>query len=525
MKIKTFIAIIVFILCHTLAASETQSTIRIGSKRDTENHLLAEIMAKMIEHHSEYKVERFYNLGGTTVTFQALKSGQIDLYPEATGTAWHVLLQLGQGDNDPLATYTTVKQALQNEFELIALDPYGFSNSYALAVHEDTAQQYHLKSLTDLENHSSQLVAGFTHEFMNRKDGLMPLMSHYHFKFKDIFGLEHGLAYQALINRRADVIEAWSTDGKLAKYPIVLLRDDKHYFPPYHAFPLVSKQALNAFPELEKIINRLNFKISNQAMQKLNLLVEEAQTPIERIAYDFLVKENLIGNQHLPPTTDTLNQKYWHELPGYILEHLRLSFFGILFAIIIGVPLGILIAQKAFLRPPLLTFIGIIQTIPSLALLALFISVPGLGLGTRSAIMALFLYALLPIVRSTYTGIQEIEPALIETALGLGLKPLQILTKIKIPLVVRPIMSGIRTATVISIGVATLAAFIGAGGLGEPILTGLQLNNSALILLGAIPAALLAIIADGFLNLVEYLLIPKGLQLQEKHYEQMAKTK
>jgi osmoprotectant transport system permease protein len=154
---------------------------------------------------------------------------------------------------------------------------------------------------------------------------------------------------------------------------------------------------------------------------------------------------------------------------------------------------------------------GVIQTVPSLALLAFMIPIPGLGLGARSAVVALLLYALLPIVRNTFTGIREVDPALLEAARGMGLTSGQVLWRVEMPLAVRTIMAGIRTSTVISIGVATLAAFVGAGGLGDPIVTGLQLNDIDLILSGAVPAAGLALIVDFGLGMCERLLAPRGL--------------
>jgi osmoprotectant transport system permease protein len=177
-------------------------------------------------------------------------------------------------------------------------------------------------------------------------------------------------------------------------------------------------------------------------------------------------------------------------------------------AIFLAVPVGIVLTRWTALAQPVMGAAGVIQTIPSLALLAFMIPIPGLGLGARSAIAALFVYALLPILRNTYTGIREIDPNLIEAAKGMGLHDRQILLRIELPLATRTIMAGIRTSAVISIGIATLAAFIGAGGLGDPIVTGLQLNDSRLILAGAIPAAVLAVIMDFLLGRVETVLAP-----------------
>ncbi|MDE0396088.1 MAG: ABC transporter permease [Gammaproteobacteria bacterium] len=194
-----------------------------------------------------------------------------------------------------------------------------------------------------------------------------------------------------------------------------------------------------------------------------------------------------------------------------MLEHLSLTAIAVSLAILLSVPLGILLTRSEPVAAPVIGAIGVIQTIPSLALLAFMIPLPFLGLGARSAITALFLYALLPIVRNTYTGIREVDAELLDAGRGMGLSPGQILFRVELPLAMRTIMAGVRTSTVISIGVATLAAFIGAGGLGDPIVTGLQLNDTYLILSGALPAALLAIVVDFLLGRVEHRLIPRGL--------------
>ena len=193
-----------------------------------------------------------------------------------------------------------------------------------------------------------------------------------------------------------------------------------------------------------------------------------------------------------------------------LVEHLGLTLVAAGLATLVGVPLGIFITRKEVLAQPVLTATGVIQTIPSLALLAFLIPIPFLGLGATSAIVALFLYALLPIVRNTYTGIREVDPNLIEAARGMGLRESQILWKVQLPLSVRTIMAGVRTSTVIGVGVATLAAFIGAGGLGEPIITGLQLSDNLMILSGALPAAGLALFFEAALGKLEVVLAPRA---------------
>ncbi len=190
-----------------------------------------------------------------------------------------------------------------------------------------------------------------------------------------------------------------------------------------------------------------------------------------------------------------------------LLQHIGLTFISLLIAVIIGLPLGILIARKRKLAAPILGFTGILQTIPSIALLGFMI--PLLGIGAIPAIIALFLYALLPIVRNTYTGIINVNNSVIESAKGMGMTNNQILTKVELPLSMPVILAGIRTATVINVGVATLASYIGAGGLGEFIFGGIALNNTNMILAGAIPAALLAISFDFILSRLQKINLKK----------------
>jgi osmoprotectant transport system permease protein len=195
-------------------------------------------------------------------------------------------------------------------------------------------------------------------------------------------------------------------------------------------------------------------------------------------------------------------------------RHLQLAGISLLLAIIVGVPLGIVASRGGAIGQAILAFTSAVQTIPSLALLALLVPVPFFGISARTAIAALFLYGLLPIVRNTATGLQDIAPSIRESAIALGLTPGAQLRRIYLPIASRTILAGIKTSAVISIGTATLAALIGAGGLGEPIISGLNLNDHATILQGAVPAAVLALLVQWSFDLLDRLLIPKGLRLR-----------
>lgn len=492
------------------------ATITIGSKNFTESRLLAEIMVQLIKSHLSIEVVHKQNLGGTKVLFLALNTGEIDIYPEYTGTGWAVHLKRQEQVTDPLHVYALVEYELRTRYGMRLLLPFGFSNSYALAMKEDLAERLQISRISDLKPYVEQLQVGVSHEFLNRDDGYLGIKDVYGLSFPKISGMVHSLAYQAIRDGDSDLVDAYTTDGKLLRYQLRVLQDDKELFPPYHAAPLVRQGFLQVHPDVEHLLNQLAFRLPNDRMQRLNYRVEEGES-FAAVAHDFLLQENLIGS-NVSNIDDRDRRKglvafmldHADQTLQLTLRHLSLTLIAVALAIAFAVPLGLLLTRWEAVAGPVMHLVGVIQTIPSLALLAFLIAIPGFGLGAPSAIMALFLYALLPIVRNTYTGINSTDPALIEAARGMGLHDYQILFRVQLPLATRTIMAGIRTATVISVGVATLAAFIGAGGLGDPIITGLHLNDTKLILSGAIPAALLAILVDFVLGRLEHILAPRG---------------
>lgn len=482
----------------------------VGSKSFTEGRILAEIMAQWIEARTGLAVERRLGLGGTLLVFEALKSGEIDLYAEYTGTAWAALLGHSDMVSDPLEIYLRVQGELRERYDLRWLEPFGFNNTYALVLREDTAERLGLRRISDLKTLAEPLRFGLTHEFLNREDGFAGLIAAYDLD-ASARGMEHGLAYEAIAGGDLDVTDAYSTDGKLLRFSLRVLEDDRRFFPPYDAAPLVRGDLLARRPEVGRALAELAFRIDETKMQRLNLEVEEGRGFAET-ARDFLLAEGLLDNA-APEASDAFGERggtlarfvaeRFRITLRLLAEHLGLTGISVLLAALFGVPLGVLLTRHARLPGPVLGVAGILQTIPSLALLAFMIPIPFLGLGARSAVAALFLYALLPILRNTYTGIREVDPGIVEAAVGMGLTDGQVLRRVELPIASRTILAGIRTSAVISIGVATLAAFIGAGGLGDPIVTGLQLNDTRLILSGAIPAALLAIVVDWILGRVE----------------------
>lgn len=521
-RLWAMLAVVLAVLGQGAARAEPEpgrsGTLVIGSKSFTESRLLGEIMAQLVEAHTDLEVERRINLGGTTVVFTALRTGEIDLYPEYTGTGFTVQLQRSDRVTDPLRTFLEVRHAFEERWDLHWLDPFGFDNGYALAMAEERAEALGITRISQLQEHRDVLRIGFSHEFLEREDGYPGLAAAYGLTLDVPRGMEHGLAYQALAQGRLDVIDTYTTDGKLARQRVRLLEDDAHFFPPYDAAPVVRGQTLREHPELGPLLRRLAFTLPDERMRALNYEVEEARRGFAEVAREFLIEEGLLdaSSPALAEATrgEGLAALLWSrrgETLRLVGEHLALTGIAVLLAIIVAVPLGLVLTRRERWAGAVIGATGVIQTIPSLALLAFMIPVPGLGLGASSAVVALFLYALLPIVRNTYTGVRGVDPDLVEAARGMGLTDRQILRLVELPLAVRTIMAGVRTSTVISIGVATLAAFIGAGGLGDPIITGLQLNDTGLILSGALPAALLAIVTDALLGVLERLLVPRGL--------------
>ncbi len=498
-----FKLLLLLLLLGTAGAQDRK--VVVASKTFAESRVLGEMVAQLIETKTDLKVERRMGLGGTMVCFQALKSGEADIYVEYTGTALVTILK-EEPLNDPLRVYLETGRQLEQRFGLTWTLPLGFNNTYALAMPRELAKQKGIRSISDLRG--SEVQVGFTHEFLKRPDGWLGLKQHYRLDLP-VIGVEHALAYEAIKVGNIQLMDAYTTDGKLVKYDLVGLDDDLEFFPPYQAVPMVRQETLERFPELLPVLNSLAYTLTDSEMQSLNFRAEEKGEAFESIASSFLAQLGVESQTVASPDRASLGDLIFSRPMLHLLgQHLGLTLVATGLATLLGVPLGIFISKREHLAQPVLAACGVVQTIPSLALLAFLIPIPFLGLGARSAILALFLYALLPIVRNTYTAIKEVASDLIEAARGMGLEESQILFKVQLPLSVRTIMAGIRTSTVIGVGIATLAAFIGAGGLGEPIITGLQLSDNLMILSGALPAAALALILETGLGRLERVLNP-----------------
>ncbi len=484
---------ILLILFLTLNLNLSAQTIRVGAKHFNEGYILSEILSQLLESEG-YKVERKFNLGGTLVCYEALINNEIDIYPEYTGTISEAILK--QKDK---ISFKELKTKLKEQ-NLEISDEYGFNNTYAFAVRNELAKKYNLKTISDLGNYP-ELKFGLSYEFLNREDGWKNLSVYYDLKQKPV-GLEHGLAYKALEDKQIDLTDVYSTDGEIPKYDLMILTDDKSYFPKYYAVSFY-KSSLDL--KIKEITEKISGKISESEMQEMNEEVLYENRSFSEVARKFLDEKKLIAFRENTSEKESMIS----EIIPKLIQHLKITLIALVLAVIVAVPMGIFIYIHSSVSKPVLYIAGLMQTIPSIALLAFMI--PLFGIGILPAVIALFIYGLLPILRNTTTALFSVDPLLKEVASGIGLTKYQKLRYVELPLAVPTILAGIRTSAVINIGTATLAAFIGAGGLGEFIVTGLALNNTKLILMGAVPAALLAVFTEIFFEVIERFLIPKHL--------------
>lgn len=488
----------------------------VASKPFGESYLLCEMFAQLLESRG-LSVERRPGLGATEIAFGALRAGAIDVYPEYTGTGLVAILHDSLPDSviaNPSAVFEHVSRRFSDEYQVRWLPPLGFQNTYAIAVTRATTSKYQLRTLTDLARESPYLTAGFTADFIGRSDGLVGLSRVYGLHPRAVRPLAPAVKYQALASGAVDVIDGYSTDGLLARYDLVTLIDDRHFFPPYEAAALVTKRLESEVPAAIAALTLLSGRLDEATMRRLNRRVEVDGEDVRAVAVDALKALGLVGGAQGEARIEGQDRSgfgtyLWNrraDLLSLTLRHLLLVGFALLAAVAVAVPLGLLLERSRRLAEPTIGALGVLQTIPSIALLAFMI--PLLGVGVVPALVALWLYALYPIARGTYTGVRDADPDAVSAAEALGTTPVQRLLWVRLPLAAPVIMAGIRTAAVITVGAATLAAFIGAGGLGEPIVAGLALADTRMILSGALPAAALALLVDGVLGFLERLIAP-----------------
>jgi osmoprotectant transport system permease protein len=476
--------------------------VQVGSKGSTESIVLGE-MATLLAQDAGAKVVHKANVGGTGLLWRALTSGAIDIYPEYTGTLREELFRGEDLPDLPALERRLAKQGIH------ATRPLGFNNSYALGLKESLAAERNIRTISDLKQHP-ELRLGFSSEFMSRGDGWPSLRSRYGLPQTNVKGIEHALTYAAIGAGQIDLTDAYTTDPNVKKHRLRLLVDDLGHFPHYEALFIYRADLEERAPKVVEALRFLEDKIDDQAMLSLNEQVEIEKQWKPGVAAGFL-------NQELSKNYSLSKPSFWATLLKSTGQHLLLVGVSLVAAIVVSVPMGVAAAKNKIAGQIIVGGTEIIQTIPGLALLALIIALftplklPTIG--PVPAIVALFLYSLLPIIRNTMTGISDVPAALKESAQALGLSSWARLRLIELPLASRLILAGIKTTAVINVGFAALGGLIGAGGYGETIKQGLDLGDIDLTLQGAVPAALLALAVKSLFELSERFVVPKGLRI------------
>jgi osmoprotectant transport system permease protein len=483
--------------------SEPAGQFAVGSKAFTESVILGEI-ATLLGREDGYRVQHKDQLGGTVVVWRALLRGEIDVYPEYTGTLTEELFK-----DDHLESLKDLREALARH-DVRMTDPLGFNNTYGIGMREDVARRLGITKISDLRKHPD-FRFGFSNEFMERSEGWPTLRVDYDLPQTDVRGLSHDLAYGALVGDDIQAMDVYLTDPKIEALNLRVLEDDLSHFPLYEAVYLYRADLERRAPRWVASLENLAGAIDRDEMVSMNSQVEARRDVSEaRVAADFL--ERTFG---IHP--EVIDEGLFSRIARYTRDHLFLVVVSMTAAILVSVPLGVLAAKIPPLGHAVLTVAEVIQTIPGLALLVLLMPVvASIGLnavGPWPAIIALFLYSLLPIIRNTFTGMRDVPASLRESAAVLGLTPLAQLRLVELPMASSMILAGIKTTAAINVGYATLGGLIGAGGYGEPIMTGLRLGDPYLMLEGAIPAAILALVVKGVFELAERFLVPRGLRV------------
>lgn len=491
------VALALLVTCAITACGKRADVV-VGSKKFTENVLVGEIAAQLLAAR-DVDVSHQRELGGTRILWNALRSGEIDVYPDYTGTLREEIVP-----GPDSATDAGLAAALARQGVVVVAD-LGFADSYALGMREQLADQLGIRTLSDLAKHP-EIVGGFSHEFLDREDGWKPLAQRYGLR-NPIRGLDHDVAYRALQTGAIGVTDLYSTDAEIKYYGLRVLEDDLKHFPQYRALLLARADLQQRSPRAMAVLAELAGKISDAQIVGLNKAAKIDKTAEAEVAGHFLAQSfGLQTTSHAPSRFERILER--------TREHLMLVLVSLLAAVVVAIPIGVLVAKRPRLGQVILAAVGVLQTIPSLALLVLLLSLFK-RIGTLPAVVAMFLYSLLPIVRNTSSAIHDISPSLRESAEALGLSPWARLRRIEMPLASRSILAGIKTAAVLNVGVATLGALIGAGGYGQPILSGIRLDDVGMILEGAIPAAVLALVVQWMFEAVERAVVPRGLRLVE----------
>ena len=505
MKRTLWIAGGLLIVCIFTPISGERARIRFASKKFTESIILGEL-AVQLARDADGDSAHLREMGGTRILFSALRAGEIDAYAEYSGTIDKELLGgRAKGDLERMAA------------ELLGMGvrmsrPLGFDNTYAIGVKAELAEKLRLEKISDLARHP-ELRLGFSNEFMARQDGWPGLRDRYGLEALDAAGMDHDLAYRQLDAGAVHAMDVYTTDADIAYWKLRTLEDDRGYFPRYEALILYRDDLVAREPDVVTALLKLEGQIDAVTMMAMNGRVKLDRVTESQVAADFLGER--LGIDTAPAETTRLGRigrRSW--------EHLGLVRISLALAILVAIPIGIVAAKRPRFGQLLLSAVGVAQTIPALALLVVLIrpaaklGLPSAGTGSAPALAALFLYSLLPVVRNTYTGLRDIPRETTESACAMGLTPWTRLRLIELPLAVPTILAGLKTAAVLNVGFATLGALIGAGGYGQPILTGIRLDDMGLILEGAVPAAVMALAVQGVFELAEKRLLPAPLRMR-----------
>ena len=494
MKKIIFSILLIAAIIPAVLLGQTKKPVIVGSKKFTESVILADITAQLAGLDYPNVVNK-QEIGGTRVLWNALIKGDIDVYPEYTGTIKEEIFASGN------MTDGQMRDSLR-KLSIMISRPLGFNDTYAIGMKQSLAEKLGIKTISDLKRHPD-LKFGFSNEFMDRKDGWPGLRNAYKLPQKNVTGLDHDLAYRGIDDGSIDVVDLYSTDAEIKYYHLRVLKDDLGYFPEYNAVLLYKSGLIKTAPEAVHSFLRLEGAVPESAMTEMNARAKIDKIPEQKIAADFI-------NQNFGVETEFKRVTFFSRLLKNTREHLFMVIISLTAAILVSVPLGMFASRNKKAAGIILGTVGIIQTIPSLALLVFMI--PLIGIGSWPAIVALFLYSLLPIVRNTYSGLEDIPLHIKESAEVLGLPSGTRLRLIELPIASRSILAGIKTSAVINVGTATLGALIGAGGYGQPILTGIRLDDVSLILQGAVPAAVLALLVQWMFDLIEIFIVPEGMR-------------
>lgn len=476
------------------SAAAADEGLRVGSKRFTESYILGEILKQTVP--AATNAQHKPGLGNTGIVYAALKAGAIDIYPDYTGTIAREILKI-----EGTFSLNDIHRRLAAEGLGMAVR-LGFNNSYALAMRAEVAERLGIRRVSDLARHGG-LKFGLSPEFIGRADGWPGLARTYALSQAPV-GLDHGLAYEAVAAGRIDVMDIYTTDAKIDRYALRVLEDDSAYFPRYDAALVYRLDLPVRQPAAWQALQKLEGRIDEKTMIRLNAAAELENRSFADAARLFTMASGtnaVVGGSTSGPRT-LLSAVFADDFWRLTREHLLLVVVALATGIAVAVPLGVLAAKVPQAASPILAVAGVIQTIPSLALLAFLIPLLG-TIGTAPAMVALFLYSLLPIIQNTHAGLQGVGDGMRQAALALGLRARQVLWLVELPLALPTILAGVKTSAVIGVGTATIAAFIGAGGYGERIAQGLALNDNTTLLAGALPAAALALLVQGAFALLE----------------------